>query len=732
MTLHWYAPAWARSRTVRATLHTLLGIMSAGMLVMAAFLASSAFVEFPSFGRFSAPGPTSEARLLDRHGIALQRMRMDATRRQLDWVRLADVSPALLRALIAAEDHGFYSHHGVDAFAMLAGVAASLRGVRRGASTISMQVVSLLADEAPADHRHGPLGKMRQARDALALERSWTKQQILEAYVNLLHFRNDLVGIDAASRGLLGTGPGGLDDAQSAVLAALVRAPSARRTQVARRACGVLREMHRPDACKDAQYIADGLPSRPRPIASADGQVADHLAHALLHTPGVDVHSTLDGDLQRFAVQTLRARLSELTERNVEDGAIVVLDNQTGDVLAYVGSSGNLSRAGQVDGILARRQPGSALKPFLYAEAIEQRWLTAASILQDAPFSVDTAGGLYAPQDYERDYKGTVSVRTALAASLNVPAVRTLELVGVGRLHQRLHDLGFTSLTADAQHYGVGLALGDGEVTLLELANAYRTLANAGVWSPTRVALDQPMDPTRRRVFSAPTSFIIGDILSDNAARAPTFGFSSPLSTRTWAAVKTGTSKGMRDNWTIGYTDRYTVAAWVGNSSGAPMWDVSGVSGAAPIWQTLVEYLHESVASRAPPTPSGTVRQDVHFGGGVEATRAEWFLPGTELSQLNPPAPELRPQLLEPADGTRVAPDPDIPPSHQRIRIRANVSGDAARCLQLDGKALAKCGDLDILSALPAPGAHRITLNDIQGAVLAEVHIEIRAPRESR
>jgi penicillin-binding protein 1C len=701
----------------------LLGLVLAGAF---ALLDGVRSVRIPAFAEVVAGAHLSEATLLDRNGLPLQRLRLDTRRRQLDWVPLDQVSPALVEALIAAEDQRFFRHAGVDLRAIGSSLIDDLLGARRGASTISMQVAALLFDEPRGAARRTLLAKIGQIQAALALERRWTKRQILEAYVNLVSFRNDLVGVQAASLGLLRIGPGGLDEAQSAVLAALVRAPAAQRALIGRRACRTLKAMRRDDACTEAQFVATGLPPRPWPIIQPGLNDAEHLARRLLTAPGQRVRSTLDAGLQRFAAETLRSRLAELEGRNVEDGAIVVIDNASGDVLAYVGSSGALSEAEEVDGVMALRQPGSTLKPFIYAEALQRRWLTAASVLDDAPFAVETPAGLYAPQNYEKDFKGAVSVRTALASSLNVPAVRALELVGVADLRQRLQELGFESLNRPAEHYGLGLALGDGEVTLLQLANAYRALANGGNWTPARLRTDDAPSGPPRRVFSQAASFIIADILADSAARAPTFGFASPLSARTWAAVKTGTSKGMRDNWAVGFTDRYTVAVWVGNASGAPMWDVSGVTGAAPAWQAIVDHLHDAAAAVRPKAPAGVSMRSVQFASGFEAGRQEWFITGTEAGRIELPAADVRPRLIEPADGTRIAPDPDIPLHRQKIRVRANTAADPGFCLLLDQRPLSRCGLNDVLMPLPAPGHHRLALTDRVGNVAGEIGIEVR------
>lgn len=707
-----------RARTVLRA----LAVVGAAVVVAAAAAGMGMLAAgIPAYADVKARALGSEAVLLDRHGEPLQRLRLDRARRQLDWVALAEVSPALRDAVIAAEDVRFRGHAGVDPLAIAAAVVDSLRhGRPRGASTITMQLAGLLAGR-PGGSRDA-LAKLRQVRDALALERSWTKDEILEAYLNLAPFRGELVGIHAAARGLLRKAPSGIDPPEAAVLAALLRSPAAAGERVGRRACAVLRQLASPEACEAAEFVAAALPKRPHAIPGESD--APHLARRLLARPGERVRSTLDAPLQRFAVEALRGQLAELAARNVEDGAVVVLDNATGDVLAYVGSSGDLSDAGEVDAAAALRQPGSTLKPFLYAVALGERWLTAASILDDSPLALTTPGGLYIPQNYDRDHKGPVTVRTALASSLNVPAVRTLALVGLARFHDRLRALGFSSLTRDAEHYGYGLALGGAEVSLVALANAYRALANGGRVGTVRDRPDAPVGPLRAALDGA-ASHVIADVLADEGARALTFGFASPLATRSWAAVKTGTSKGMRDNWAVGFTDRYTVAVWVGNASGAPMWDVSGISGAAPVWRAIVEHLHAASPSLPPAAPAGVVRTTVSFAPAIEPPRSEWFVAGTEQQRVALLSPATRPRILSPADGTVVAPDPDIPAGRQRILVRARAASGA--CLALNGLALG-CGGADQrLIALPGPGRHRLTLADARGTVLDEAAFEVRA-----
>ena len=576
------------------------GIASA--LGVAGFCVSLAFAPYDvvPFAEVRAGWRSSDAWLLDRNGEPLARVRIDKNRRRGDWAELNDVSPAFLSAALAAEDRRYREHRGVDWLGMLGALWDTGAGGRRGGSTISMQLAAWLNPELARSGQRNTVQKWRQMRQALAIEREWSKDQVLEAWLNLTPFRGEVEGIDAAARSLIGKRPGGLDRVDSAVLAALIRSPNAAPSLVARRACALLDADAA--ACDAAHLTATALATRA--LHDRLGDDAPHLARKLLTQAGERRKSTLDAPTQRFAEATLERHLRELEGRNVEDGAVVVLDNASGEVLAWVGSSGDWSSAGEVDGVVARRQPGSTLKPFLYALAIERRLLTAASILDDSPVAVTTPAGLYVPQNYDHRFRGRVSLRTALAGSLNVPAVRTLALVGYESFYDRLRALGFDSLSRDADHYGYSLALGGGDVTLLALTNAYRTLPNGGIASPVRLLPDSAA-PAPTRVIEAGVAWIVSDILGDAAARATTFGLDSALATRYASSVKTGTSTDMRDNWAIGYSPRYTVGVWVGNFSGEPMHDVSGVTGAAPVWREIMDYLNEGKAAPRQPAPPG-------------------------------------------------------------------------------------------------------------------------------
>ena len=689
----------------------------------AAFLHTAPF-EVVSYAAARAEWRSSDAWLLDRRGEPLSRVRIDRARRRGDWVELSQVSPALIEAMITAEDRRFRAHAGVDWLGVAGAFRDASAGGRRGGSTITMQLAAALHPELERAGRRDAAQKWRQMRQAVAMERRWSKDELLEAWLNLTGFRGELEGIDAAAHSLFGKRASGLERAESALLAALVRSPNASASRVAQRAC-LLLQMEK-GACDEARSLASGgLAPRGR-WQALDGD-APHLARKVLSAPGEQVRATLDARVQRFAASTLEQHLRELEARNVEDGAIVVLDNSSGDVLAWVGSAGSRSSAAEVDGVTARRQPGSALKPFLYALAIERRLLTAASLLDDSSLAVTTSAGLYVPQNYDHAFRGKVSLRSALGASLNVPAVRTLALIGYEHFYEKLHSLGFESLTRSADHYGYSLALGGAEVTLIALANAYRTLANEGRFSRVRVKQEEngvrPLFSDSTQVIDPRAAYVIGDILADAAARAATFGLANALATRYRASVKTGTSTDMRDNWAVGYSSRYTVGVWVGNFSGEPMHDVSGVSGAAPVWREVMDFLHEGEVPQPPAAPAGLVRQSVDYANGIEPAREEWFLAGTETSQIIAvDAAPGRPRIASPANGAVLALDPDIPPARQRVAV--TLSGARAGARLLIGSTSLPADAPQLWK--PVPGRHVLRLVDEKGTELDRVQVTVR------
>ena len=667
-------------------------------LVLALPLAAQAV---PSFEAVRAAHRPSDIVLTDRHGVPLQTLRVDDRVRRLPWLPLADTSPALLRALLLSEDKRFHEHSGVDWRSVASSAWGNLWNTRtRGASTLTMQLAGLIDDGlARPEGGRSVAQKIGQAITATQLERSWTKSQILEAYLNSVPLRGEMVGISALSQTLFAKHASGLDDTEAAIAAALVRAPNAPAERVAQRACELLQQQ---------AMRCDGLPVVTAAALARRGgmplgeQLAPHFARQAVDARGPAVQrSTLDAGLQRLAIATLRRQLAELSGRNVEDGAIVVLDNASGAVLAWVGANGASSAAAQVDGVLARRQPGSTIKPFVYQLAFERRLLTPASLLDDSPAQIATSAGLYLPQNYDREFKGWVSARTALGNSLNVPAVRAGAMLGPDALFARLDALGL-ALSESGGYHGHALALGSADVTLLALANAYRALANGGLYSAP--SLRGEKNPPRRVADAAATHLVV-DILADDAARARTFGLGSSLATRGFAAVKTGTSKDLRDNWALGFTRRYTVGVWVGNAGGEPMHGVSGTQGAAPVWREVVAHLHAAEPSRAPPLPAALRRE-----GG------EFYLAGTG------PARAGRASALgitSPRDGSIVVLDPDIPPALQRLVFRG-----AAGRWSVDGQPV---GEGERVVWKPMPGRHR--LERTGGGSADAVQFEVRWKR---
>jgi penicillin-binding protein 1C len=738
------------------------------LTVCAAIAAAAAWFFFPqdvqSFATVRAQWTPSDAYLLDRKGEVIAQQRIDFHIRRLEWTPLESVSPALTSAIIDGEDRRFWQHNGVDWASLLGALRDN--GVaqrRRGASTISMQVVALLDPSVRAGSTSGAwYRKVLQLRLARSLEAHWTKRGILEAYLNLLGFRGELQGIAAASQVLAGKSPSGLTVPESLVLAALLPAPNASIERTVSRACARAdaRQLH--VACTDIQTAArDILSSRPaiegllsesqrsrspqspggwreagKPLSlgrlGAAGRQgpqttpgalakaeAPQLARALLTKPGERITTTLDASLQRLATNTLRNHLAQLTNRNVRDGAILIVDNDTGDVLAYVASASATSRSKQVDGIRAHRQAGSTLKPFLYELALENRYITAASLLNDAPITLDTASGNYLPQNYDRDFKGLVTVRTALASSLNVPAVRTLVLTGVEPFRERLYRVGYATITQPGDFYGYSLALGSAEVSLWEQVQAYRTLARGGRFSPIKVL------PTEAKpdelLLSEPATYIVTSMLSDRAARVVTFGLDNHLNTPFWSAVKTGTSKDMRDNWCIGFSRRFTVGVWVGNFEGDAMHDVSGVTGAAPVWQEIMLALHARLPSTPPEAPQGVVTQLAKFSPAIEPPRNELFLSAEPTTTVR--AAEEIARIASPANGVVIALDPDIPARLQRVPLSTRGTDDRM-VLRLNDKVLGPA-DQNVMW-IPERGSYTLALEDGAGRTLDSARFLVR------
>jgi penicillin-binding protein 1C len=617
-----------------------LGIAALAVAALGAWIAWPLPDELLSHDR--ATGLT----IVDRHGAPLRTTRA-ADGAAAAWVPYDRIDPDLITAFVAVEDRRFWDHHGVDARAALRAVwrNARTRRVTSGASTITMQLARLLRP-----HARSARGKVAQTLWALRLEAHLGKQQILEQYLNRVQLGDGTAGVGAAGVAYFGASPSELSVAQAATLAGIAHAPSRdnphaspTRARAARAlALRRLRRLGLADSETVARARAEPLVVPPRtPPFRAPHFTTRVLAWAGAPSDATTIRTSLDGELQAEVEAEVRHTVDVLRDRGVQHAAAVVLDNASGEVLAWVGSPDFWAEDdGQTDMVVSPRQPGSALKPFLYGLAFD-RGLTAATVLPDVPKSFATATGPYAPRDYDRRYRGPVRAREALASSYNVPAVELASRLGAGSLLHTLRLAGFASLARDAEHYGLGLALGNGDVTLVELANGYRSLAAGGVWRPWTWRLGGAPGESRR-VLSPLSTAIVLDILQDPEARIPGFGVETPFDFPFPVAVKTGTSRHFTDNWAVGTTAGFTVAVWAGNFSGRPMEGVSGVSGAGPLLHRVVMAAARRVPPGALPSPAslGAERVAVCRLSGLRASDTcarldEWFAPGTAPTRVD-------------------------------------------------------------------------------------------------
>ena len=529
--------------------------------------------------------------ITDRHGVVLYEP-LAANGTRSEWITEVPVNVA--HATIAAEDRRFERHAGVDPVAVARAAIHDVVRLRvvEGGSTITQQVAKMASGAGAAGGRT-LAAKLREAVFALRLEHRYSKREILALYVNLAPYGEQTTGIVRASRRYFGCAPEELTPAQAAWLAALPQRPSAPRRALARQRL-VLARMHDLGYLDDAKY-AEAKNERLSFSRATPPSLAPHFVQRVLarHDAGSRIVTSLDAGLQQDVQGIIAAERANLLHHGAHSVAVAVLDNRTGEWLAYEGSGDYFGESfgGAIDGVTTLRQPGSALKPFTYAVAFEQGF-TPATVLADVPQHFPTAeeGIVYSPRNYDGTYRGPLRARVALAGSENVPAVALLSKVGPPSLLRFLRGAGFGDLQRTADYYGLGLTLGDAEVTLEQLVLAYAMFARGGVrvaGSPFPVASGQPATPNGQLV-SRRTAFWITDILSDPGARQYIFGSGGSLDFPFPVAVKTGTSQAYRDNWTLGYTRAVTVGVWVGNFDRSELRNSSGVTGAGPIFHSVM------------------------------------------------------------------------------------------------------------------------------------------------
>ncbi len=623
-------------------------------------------------------------------------------------VPLDKISPLFINAIIAAEDKRYYQHGALDMKAIGRSLleAIQARQIVSGASTITMQLARMLE---PTPRTLG--NKVREIWLSWRLTAGMNKNQILEAYINRLPMGGNIYGVEAASRTYFGISATDLNLAQATILAALPNDPTDLNPYyhwniLKKRQKYVLKRMVEDNYISQTQAEKtfaeeitlqpenQGIIAAPHFLFWLSENLSNNLNLPLkgeVFTTGTPtiIRTTIDRPLQQFVTGQVGQIIKNLQPYNVNHAAAIVMDNHSGEVLAYVGSPNyfDYQKMGSNDGVQALRQPGSTLKPFLYQLALENRVINPNTVLADVPTYYAIPGAqVYSPTNYNQDrFLGPVIVRVALANSLNIPAVRVLEKVGVDNFLNRLHQLGFTHLQASPEYYGLGLSLGSGEVSLWELAKAYLIMARQGEVIPIVTQERQEAEGRRQDISSLPpferqkesplppfergnrqnylekiTFFedriredysdtknknlpplpkaksewmLIANMLSDTHARATEFGVNSALNLPFPAAVKTGTSSDFRDTWTVGFSKDYTVAVWVGNFSGKPMMQISGVMGAAPLWNRIMLHLHEKKEPTFFPTPKNMVQRSVCTISGLRpksdcpSVMTEYFYP---------------------------------------------------------------------------------------------------------
>ncbi|WP_242038904.1 penicillin-binding protein 1C [Anabaena lutea] len=572
----------------------------------------------------------------DRNGLPLGTI-LTRDQEHTAIIPLTQISPQFINAILAAEDSSFYQHGALDIKAIIRAIKEAIHAKKivSGASTITMQLARML-DNSPRNIS----GKLQEIWLSWRLTAGMNKDEILSAYINRLPMGGNIYGVEAAARIYFSISASDLNLAQASLLAAIPNNPTyfnpyAHWERLKKRQKYVLNRMvqegyishleakriytekvvfqSRQNGIIAAPHFLFWLAQNTPPLTRKRGE-------GLESSP---IQTTINRPLQQFVEAQVQQVISTLAANNVHDAAALIIDNYSGEVLAYVGSPDyfNEVKLGRNDGVQALRQPGSTLKPFVYELALEKGAIKPNSILADVPSHYAIPGAkLYSPTDYTNSFLGPVRVRVALANSLNVPAVKVLEKVGVQTFLNRLHELGFAHLNQSVEYYGLGLTLGSGEVSLWELARAYLTMARLGESTPLVTILTEPQTPTSLSPSKKPTWQLIIDILSDRYARATAFGVDSVLNLPFPTAVKTGTSSNYRDTWTVGFSTDYTVATWVGNFSGEPMRQVSGVTGAAPLWNRIMLHLHEHQSPADFPHPEAMVQLPICAISGLKPT----------------------------------------------------------------------------------------------------------------
>ncbi len=616
-------------------------------------------------------------RILDRNGDVLYEI-LDPQAGRRTYIPLSQISPTLVAATIATEDKDFYTHGGFDPLAIVRAFWQNLKSGETvsGASTITQQLARALLLTPEQRSQQTYLRKVREAILATEIERRYSKDEILELYLNEIYYGNLAYGVEAAAETYFNTSASQLTVGQAAFLAGLPQAPSVydiysnRDATMARFQTVVMAMLTvstqyqciyvsnaSQKVCVDGSVAANAIqeiqnqtfspPTEnmryPHWVEYIRGLLESRYDPQTIYRSGFNVYTTLDPAMQDSAQQIVTNQVNALANKHVTDGALVAIKPSTGEILAMVGSPDfyNDANAGQINmAVSPTRQPGSSIKPFTYLAAFEKGW-TPATLIWDVPSEFPPSGlpndpnPKYVPTDFDLKYRGPVTVRTAIANSLNIPAVKTLNFVGVygdTGLIAMAKRLGITSLTRN--DYGLSLTLGGGEVSLLEMTGGYAVIANSGIKIPPVAILKivdfkgdvvyQYKPPAGEQVLRPEHTFLMSSIMSDTQARIPTYGTNSVLNLPFQVAVKTGTSNDSRDNWTIGFTPDLAVGVWVGNADYTPMLNTTGVTGAGPIWAQFMTYAINYLTGGNPTPfsmPAGIVQRTICTVSGTQPSK---------------------------------------------------------------------------------------------------------------
>jgi 1A family penicillin-binding protein len=609
---------WLKALLFLFVVPILLGM---GLAVAAVGTAYSYYVQTAAAIEHFQGATFETTKIYDRNGTLLTEL-FDPRAGRRTHVTLDEIPKYLVEATVATEDATFFSNPGVDVRGILRAAWVNLQGgeISQGGSTITQQLVRnvILADEK-FDRSFSR--KLREAVLALELTRRYSKEQILEMYLNEVYYGNLAYGVEAAAEAYFGKQAKDLTLSEAALLAGLPQAPTLydptinfdvakeRQRQVLNLMVkqGYLTQQEADEAFRqplnirrrhDVQMLAPHFVNYVKEI------LEEKYGPEVVNRGGLTVYTTLDLRFQQLAEQAVRSKLEELRQRNARNAALVAMKPGTGEILAMVGSADFYDETidGQVNVANSERQPGSSFKPIVYAEAFNKGWGPGTVVLDDRTgFPGGPGGTQWFPRNYDGRYHGYVTLRSALANSYNIPAVKVLQFVGVAQAIDLAHRMGITGLNRGLRWYGLSLVLGGGEVKLVDMVNAYSVFANYGEFVPKTAILKvidrngntlEELDPQnlpRTRVLSPQIAWLISDVLSDNRARTPMFGANSPLRLSRPAAAKTGTTENYVDSWTIGYTPYLATGVWVGNSDSRPMYEVAGAVGAARVWNAFME-----------------------------------------------------------------------------------------------------------------------------------------------